>query len=158
MFSISVYWWHSNYWHLLTMLLFQMMLFLFLYFFSSLLFPLVTLIAIVHAIQGKGILFRNIQNTGRWNYSASGSNWVPIYWLGSNDLIFLPSWCNFPICLIFVKIPLLFIGLALYLPFAIVILCIAISICQSFARCLNYPFVLTRTKAVKNIYKIQIPP
>ena len=32
--------------------------------------------------QGKGILFRKIQNTGRYNYSALGSRQVPIYWLG----------------------------------------------------------------------------
>ena len=41
--------------------------------------------------QGNGKLFRNIQNSGGWNYSALGSRQVPIYWLGSYVLIFLPS-------------------------------------------------------------------
>ena len=33
--------------------------------------------------RGKGTLFRNIHNTGRWNHSALGSLKVPINWLGS---------------------------------------------------------------------------
>ena len=41
--------------------------------------------------QGKETLFRNIQNTGRWNYSAFGSRQVPTYWLGSYVLILLHS-------------------------------------------------------------------
>ena len=41
--------------------------------------------------QGKETLLRNIPNTGRWNYSASRSRLVPICWLGSYVLIFLPS-------------------------------------------------------------------
>ena len=32
------------------------------------------------------------KNTGRWNYSALGSRRVPIYWLDSYILIFVPSW------------------------------------------------------------------
>ena len=39
----------------------------------------------------KGNTFRKIQNTGRWNYSALGSRQVSIYWLGSYNLILLPS-------------------------------------------------------------------
>ena len=31
----------------------------------------------IHFVQGKGTLFRNIQNTGRLNYSALGSRQVP---------------------------------------------------------------------------------
>ena len=44
----------------------------------------------VYSEQRKGTLFRNIQNTGRCNYTALGSREVPIYWLGSYVLIFLP--------------------------------------------------------------------
>ena len=47
-------------------------------------------------LQWKGTLFRNIQNTGRWNYSDLGSRQVPIYWLGSYFLIFLPSCVSCP--------------------------------------------------------------
>ena len=46
----------------------------------------------MHFNQRKGTLWiRNIQITGRYNYSAFGSSLVPIYWLGSYILIFLPS-------------------------------------------------------------------
>ena len=41
--------------------------------------------------QRKGTLIINIQNTGSWNNSAWGSRQVPINWLGSYVLIFLPS-------------------------------------------------------------------
>ena len=39
----------------------------------------------------KGEGLRNIQNTGRWNYSALASSQVSIYWLGFHVLILLPS-------------------------------------------------------------------
>ena len=32
--------------------------------------------------QGKGTLFRNIQIIGEWNYSASGSRRVSLFWFG----------------------------------------------------------------------------
>jgi hypothetical protein len=49
----------------------------------------------MHSIQGKETLFRNIHNTGSWNYSALDSRLVIIYLqFGSYVLIFLPCWFN----------------------------------------------------------------
>ena len=42
-------------------------------------------------MQGKGILFRNIKNTGRWHYSALGSRRGSYVLVGSYVLIRLPS-------------------------------------------------------------------
>ena len=47
-------------------------------------------------IKNKGILFRNIPNTGRWHYSALGSR------LGSYVLIRLPSWQRMQYTLLYI--------------------------------------------------------
>ena len=46
-------------------------------------------------IQGKGTLFRNIQNTGWWHYSALGSRRGYYVLVGFNLLIRLPSYIYF---------------------------------------------------------------
>ena len=42
--------------------------------------------------QGKGTLFRNIKNTGRWHYSALDSRRGSYALVGSYILIGFPSW------------------------------------------------------------------
>ena len=59
--------------------------------FERLLVNLSFYILFKNILHKKGTIFRNIQNIGRLNYSALGNRRVPIFWLGSYVLIFLPT-------------------------------------------------------------------
>ena len=75
------------------------------------------LILYIHpSIQGKGTLFRNIQKTGRWHYSALGSRQGSNVLVGSYVLICLPSWLYLSIYLSIIFSTFnLFISIPIYL-------------------------------------------